>query len=401
MDNLNIIFLRSDIASNDPVVDHEEMDFLFELKKAEFNVKTTGTPLFYILTGGSEEKFKLIYHLYKEPFYIISTSHSNSLPASLEIMSFLRSKNLKGYLIHGEIDEIINQIRNIPTRLDKDVFRTSFKTKLLDDENLGVIGKPSDWLIASKVDYNDVKERLGANLIDIDYQEFMDDINEAEVNLDIYGPFIKFYKNEKINEEEIIKALKIHLALLKIIEKYKLAGLTVRCFDLLGTVKSTSCLAFAFLNSNDITATCEGDIPAMLTMRIVKRYFDADSFQANPSYINTLRNYFILAHCTVPYSMAYATKLDTHFESGIGIGIKGELSEENVTVFKLSNTLDEFMVIEGNISENLNKPNLCRTQIKVRTNDDISTLLSHPLGNHLIVLYGHKKADILKLLIEK
>ena len=55
-------------------------------------------------------------------------------------------------------------------------------------------------------------------------------------------------------------------------------------------------------------------------------------------------------------------------------------------------------LIEGNISENLNKSNLCRTQIKVRSKENLKTLLDTPLGNHLIVFYGNHKEELLKKL---
>ena len=48
-----------------------------------------GTPIFFIETGGTEQEFKEIYKNYKEPYYLLATNANNSLPASLEIASFL------------------------------------------------------------------------------------------------------------------------------------------------------------------------------------------------------------------------------------------------------------------------------------------------------------------------
>ena len=42
---------------------------------------------------------------------------------------------------------------------------------------LGVIGKPSDWLIASNVDYKNVKDKFNIDLIDIDINELIDVYN--------------------------------------------------------------------------------------------------------------------------------------------------------------------------------------------------------------------------------
>lgn len=398
MKNLDVIFLRSDIANGNAELDRRQMDFLFELGKAGFNVTKSGTPVFYIESGGSEEKFKLIHHLYKEPYYIISTSSNNSLPASLEIVSYLTQRGKKAYLIHGEMDEILRGLNDLKERKEASIYPLKIKTKILEDFRLGVLGKPSDWLIASQVDYDLVKEKLGAEIIDIPYDEFLDLIETTNVIDEDSKRFESMFKNDKISEEEINLALRIHKALFEITERYNLDGITVRCFDILSTVKSTSCLSFAYLNSMGIIATCEGDIPAMLSMAIIQKLFNESSFQCNPSYVNEIKNYMVLAHCTVPFDMCLTYHLDTHFESGIGIGVKGELNEENVTILKLSSDLSEFMVMDAKIVENLAKNNLCRTQIKVRTDAELGSLLAHPLGNHLIVFYGHHGDTIKKIL---
>ena len=46
-------------------------------------------------------------------------------------------------------------------------------------------------------------------------------------------------------------------------------------------------------------------------------------FQANPSSINPETGEIIFAHCTIPLNMVERYELDTHFESGIGTGIRG------------------------------------------------------------------------------
>ena len=133
-------------------------------------------------------------------------------------------------------------------------------------------------------------------------------------------------------------------------------------------------------------------------MHIIKTLTGQSSFQANPARINTKNNEIILAHCTVPFSLCRDYEFDTHFESGIGIGIKGELKKSKITVFKINKDLTECEIFVGKIVENLKRPNLCRTQIKVKFNENISPLLSSPNGNHLIVFYGNHKKELLSKL---
>ena len=96
----------------------------------------------------------------------------------------------------------------------------------------------------------------------------------------------------------------------------------------------------------------------------------------------------ILAHCTLPLDMVDKYYLDTHFESGIGVAVKGYLKEEKVTIFKLSRNLKDYFVTSGRILRNLEESNLCRTQIEVAVDCGINYFLTRPYGNHHVVIYG-------------
>ena len=152
------------------------------------------------------------------------------------------------------------------------------------------------------------------------------------------------------------------------------------------------------LNKDGYIATCEGDIPAMLSMALVKKAFHQSSFQVNPSYLNLKERYGYFAHCTIPLDMCLSYKFDTHFESGIGLGIAGRLNLGKVTIFKMNGNLKDFEVFEGNIVENLCKNNLCRTQVKVQFNENIDEMFTHPNGNHLIMFCGAHKDELVKIL---
>ena len=260
---------------------------------------------------------------------------------------------------------------------------------------LGVVGKPSNWLIASDVNYQEAKAKFGVELIDISSEEFLSQIKESKPKLDpiIFEPFL----NEKVDKKTLDGALQIYAALRDLIIRYNLNGLTVRCFDLLTSVHNTSCLALAMLNKDGYIATCEGDIPAMLSMAIVRKVFHQSSFQVNPSYLNLKERYGYFAHCTLPLDMCLNYEFDTHFESGIGLGIKGRLNLGKVTIFKMNANLKDFEVFEGQIVENLHKNNLCRTQIKVQFNEPINEMFSSPNGNHLIIFFGAHKEELVSL----
>lgn len=132
-------------------------------------------------------------------------------------------------------------------------------------------------------------------------------------------------------------------------------------------------------------------------MHIVNEVLGLTSFQANPSRIDVLNNIIILAHCTIPFSMCEKISLDTHFESGIGIGIHGEIKPQKATIFRLNAKLDKCFIEEGEILSNQYENDLCRTQIICKFNH-LDKILKHPLGNHEIIILGHHKRTLLTYL---
>lgn len=132
----------------------------------------------------------------------------------------------------------------------------------------------------------------------------------------------------------------------------------------------------------------------MISMYILNELFNSCGFQANPSRIDVINSKMVLAHCTLPLNMTKSYTLDTHFESGIGVAIRGKLKEEKVTIFKLSNDLKHYFITTGTIINNLEENNLCRTQIEVKIDSDIDYFLTRPYGNHHVIIYGEHKKEL-------
>lgn len=336
--------------------------------------------LLFIQTGGSEGIFLKNLDKLQSPFYLLTNGGNNSLAASLEILTYARLHGYVGEVLHGDSSYIAKRISCI-------VENNRIK-KELSTMTLGVLGEPSDWLISSIPDENKLKERLGINLKYLPLEAVENGINTTDTHLD--------------KSLEFDKANSVFVNIKELVEKHNLSGLTIRCFDLLSSIKMTGCLALAKLNQEGIVSACEGDITALISMILVKTIFNQSSFQANPSRIDTTKNEIVFAHCTIPLDMVSKYDYDTHFESGIGVAIKGTMRTEDVTVFRLSSSLEEYTILEGQIVDNLNEPNLCRTQVRIKCLDDVSVLLKKPCGNHHIIFYGHHRErleNVLKSLL--
>ena len=347
--------------------------------------------LIYVRTGGTEGIFRRLLPQLQEqsrrPFYLLTSGKSNSLAASMEILSFLRQQGLNGEILHGSPDYILHRVMLLK--------RVNEAKRQLEGSRYGIIGEPSDWLISSNAHREAVKQTLGIELLDIPMQELLNTISAPPASA----------PQETSERADITAALpganQIYLALRTLVDKHHLSGFTLRCFDLLTAVHNTGCLALAKLNAEGIVAGCEGDVPAMLTMAISQALFGVSGFQANPARINPETGTILFAHCTIPLNMVERYELDTHFESGIGVGIRGYAKPGEVTIAKVSGDLSRCFVEEGELVGSQAEPDLCRTQQVVRLADKskASYFLTNPIGNHHIILPGHHKEAIEQLLL--
>ena len=333
--------------------------------------------LIYVRTGGTEGIFRTLLSRIRQtgkPVLLLTSGTSNSLAASMEILSFLRQNNMQGEILHGQPQYITRRIVELQQLAEA--------RRKLQGCRLGVIGEPSDWLISSAADYEAVRNKLGIELIDVPLEEVTTALGTTEIDGGKEG------------------AMLIYEALRKVVDKHQLQGFTLRCFDLLASLHNTGCLALARLNAEGLVAGCEGDVPAMLSMMVTRSLFGISGFQANPAHIDVETGEILLAHCTIPLDMVSRYELDTHFESGIGVGIRGYMPEGPVTLFKASGDLSRHFVAEGKLLRCESRPNLCRTQavIQLSNPQDAHYFLTRPIGNHHILLPGHYASLITQLL---
>ena len=125
-----------------------------------------------VLTGGTESRFVQLVNEglidLTKPVYLMVSGHSNSLAASLEILSYIRLHNGVGKVMTSAEDTHLGQ-NSTPAPIVK----TPSQQLLHNDKplRLGVVGFPSDWLIASKVDYEMALRTMNIELVDVPIEE--------------------------------------------------------------------------------------------------------------------------------------------------------------------------------------------------------------------------------------
>ena len=388
MNNINLIRLRSKLHDYDKELIQYGDNIIFDINQILFDddlalIENADNSLFdvvFIESGGSEGEFIKVFDKLHDPLVLFPTMRNNSLPALFEIKTYLANKNFHPFLL-------IDQISQAAAVL-VDIAKIMSTIRNIQGVNLGVIGQPSDWLIASNLNELKIKNRFGINIIDIPIEILKEEIEKYQY-CDV--PHLDELRKKTRNYKELNKALYVYSALKRICERYNLKGLTIRCFDILKDYNCSACLALSLLNEEGIISSCEGDIPSLLTMYLLSVMTGLPSFMANPSEIDFNKNTVLFAHCTLPYNMANKYQLTTHFESEIGIALKGEMSLGKATICKIAPNLkkEDILCVSGEIIENCSYPNYCRTQIKVSFEEEcLFPLIKNNYGNHVIITFA-------------
>lgn len=341
--------------------------------------------ILFIATGGVERLVIQHFESLPRPTVMLADGMQNSLAAALEISSWLRRRGMKSEILHGELREIIRRIY---------VLYSNFRAqRSLAGTRIGVLGTPSDWLISSNVDYLLAKRRWGVEYVNIPLERVYahyDRLTDDEVGEASAALAGRALACREASPEDLLKAMRLYRALKRVVEEERLDAFTLSCFRLIRRTGTTGCLALALLNDEGIIAGCEGDLQSAFTMLAVKALTGKGSFMANPSMMNVRTNEIVLAHCTVGIAQTERFIIRNHFETASGIGIQGILPTGDVTLVKCGNeSLDEYYLSTGTLTENTNYINLCRTQARVKLNSPAEYFLRNPLGNHHILLHGN------------
>lgn len=385
MSMIPVLMIRSDLSGERG----NAGDLFFEELRRETGEELVPSPIeeitgsrafIYVCTGGSEAAFlRDKDRLLKKRCVLITSQSSNSLASAMEILSFILLSGGRGEIVHGTVGQVAARLRAL--------MKAEKARDKLRGARAGVIGEPSDWLIASPEQDDAYRRLLDVSTVRVDLRELT---AEAEKGGYPENQWTEALKKAAFDREETEKALRVYGAFCRVKERYALSALTVRCFDLLGSLRTTGCLGLAILNSEGITAGCEGDVPALVSMMILSTLSGEGAFMCNPSRVDPEQNEIVLAHCTLPLCMTDRFTLHTHYESGIGAAVRGHIPEGPCTLFKTDHTLSRHMCQRGSLLENLSGPDLCRTQVKLRVEDAGYFLLS-PVGNHHILCRGEHK----------
>jgi L-fucose isomerase-like protein len=359
----------------------------------------TGKPVFtvlFIASGGSEEKFLQIADSLPRPVVVVSDSFNNSLPAALEISTWLFQNKIMFEHIYipaipsaADKEEIVHKLAELET--------IQCGLSAISHYRIALIGGESPWLISSGTDKANLQERYGVTFIETETTEIAEAFyKESCVDPESQALIQKLapYADSLVCGNSLEEAVKFYKVLKKYIQDNKIDALTIKCFDFLTNCKTTACLALAILNDEGTICGCEGDIPSLWSMILAKEICNSISFMANPSSVEFIDKSVDFAHCTAPMSIGTHNQLTTHYESGEGVGVASQIKTGKYTLFKCGGSnLDLFYCFKGELVQNTSVKERCRTQVKFvfKHREELDCYMLSYLGNHAILLPGNHK----------
>ena len=397
MMKLNLITFASSLASRESIfTDHHELldaiskkyDVQYIFPEELDGIMPEGATMVLVGSGGVEEMVKA--NIDRLPPYVvlIADGLKNSLAASLEILSWMRLNDRHGRVLHGPISFIMQGI--------DDYAAAHEALAKLHGKRVGVIGKPSGWLIASNVDYAAMRERWGIEMVDVPLDEVVEGyetVTDDEMQ-DITDQFInKAVSIKEPSRDEVVKAMRLYRSVKGIVERYRLDAFTLNCFDLIPTTRTTGCVALALLNQEGIPAGCEGDEQTLLTMLAVQAATGEMTFMANPSKIlDNAAHEMVFAHCTIAPAMTDRYIVRDHYESLSGVAVEGIFDPMDVTVVKCGGkNMERYFISKARLLECTTNPNMCRTQLHLRLDESLDYFLERSIGNHHVIIRGDHK----------
>jgi L-fucose isomerase-like protein len=324
------------------------------------------------LSGGSERL--ALQSVRENGFYLLmASSTDNSWAAATEVKAWMNQNRVSSLLVDFTTFRAVEMVEYL--------YAVKKGINQLKGQRFGLVGEVSDWLVNSNIDPFIIKTKLGIEQVDIPWSKV--DIDAVH---EVAPEFMAFFKND--NAKGLHETGKVYEALSRLVHDYTLNAITVECFSLVTSRKTTACLGLSKLSMDGIPAGCEGDTCSLLGMMLTKELFGIVPWIANVTHVNS--NRILFSHCTIPANLLVDFELDTHFESGKGLAIKGKLKADEVTILRLDHTLSKLFVGTGKIIEEPYQKMGCRTQLAVSVSPDVvDYFVNAPLGNHHLIIPGN------------
>ena len=290
----------------------------------------------------------------------------------------------------------------------KKILRALYGVYMLRRSRVLYIGVPYGW----QGRFNELRavlKKIGLEIIFLDhdraYEEAMEYVESEdgrkEVEI-IMSRLLRESVDNKLSIEGLEAGVRLYVGLRYLAKKYNANIVTISGCMMYGASRwrSTPCLAFSLLDDEGLLGVCEGDMTNLVAKTLLRYISNKPAVFVNPS-IPVKGREAVYAHCTSPTKLlgyrseGFKYVLTTHFESDSPAAIKVLYEPgHKITLLNLSFDLESAVIGLAESSGYTDYP-ICRSQIKVMFNEDVSRLNEYIRGFHWSYVYGEYVEELI------
>ncbi len=378
--NYNITYIS--YSTDDEDLKNRSLSILNEFfQKNEYEIQDEYAGILFVASGGSEQVAKDVV-ADKDNIIILCHREQNSFAATMEIASYFRSKGKRVSVIDVMSIDAFDEF--------KEVHQVVIALESLHGQRAAVIGEISSWLINSDIDNKLIGDKLGVEMLRLPWSQ-LGNHKSCDPSKELFSFF------PDMEESKLAETAKVYRLLENIISEYGLDAFSLECFSMVQKDKVTACLPLAVMNTKNTVAACEGDVCSMIGSMLLKAISGVIPWQANVAEIKT--ESILFAHCTAPLMHLSSHNITTHYETDCGTAIQGKFNKGQYGAFRINNTLDKYMMLEGEIVDTPTHSFACRTQIDFSTSKEQTAILKNSsLGNHHLIFPANHIPVLIKLM---
>jgi len=280
--------------------------------------------------------------------------------------------------------------------------------KKLKETRIGLFGSRTPGFYTFGLNELSVRKSIGPEIYHVDLDELFREagkVTQAEVNEFFEGINRLVCNCQEITQEKSLKFARTYVAFKKIIERYQLDAVAVKCWpEFITDYGLAVCSTMAKLVDDGIMAGCEGDILGTVTSLAQYELSGKVPFIADLVDVDFTANSGTMWHCgCAPFKLAHPgcpVKLGQEF--GIG-GLTAEFAMQpgKVTAARLSSNQGKYrlLVTTGEAIDTLQTPNGTAAVVRFDCNAKklLDTIIYGGYEHHLGMVSADIKEDLIAL----
>jgi hypothetical protein len=330
-----------------------------------------------LLSGGTELLVKKIVEKAFSTIYINCLPINNALSAGAELTGYYHANS--GIKIATYAEDTFKLLFNIEKYKEQ-----------VNSSKLMMIGKPHEWVLTSE--FLSPPAPFRTKIFPVTVKELIQSYDKVDTKLANQEAEYWFDKKDtaKLPSSEFYNSAVNYLAIKRLLDKYEANMLTIRCKDLIQH-GSSFCLTMDRFNEEGIISSCEGDLEAAFSLKILSLITGNYCWMTNISHIDFNDNLLYLTHCTIPLDM-FNINSTYLFNNAPEYDFMEEFMDvrhpQDITVFRIGKD-SRFDVMEGTVnSEILGNNSFCRSSMQIHATLPLQSWFDDICGNHQVVVYG-------------